>query len=745
MKTHKSSYSFAKALLRILCISQLIILSIQAQAKTNPAIDTHVTEEATQPDLQKIVNEAFASLEETDIPKQTSLQQTAASAIFKAIDNSHLVKGTIDDVTPEKVFERYIKSLDPNKFYFLQSDIDHFRRSQNQFLTDIESGDLKHQFDIFNVFRERVENQIRFAIKRLHQPFDFELDEQYETNREDSTWAKTEQELQKTWRKRIKNDILIEQINDEELTYTKVLENLQRRYLTVARTTRQLNDYDVFQFIINAYTHSVEPHTTYLTPRASENFDISMRLSLQGIGAVLQQDNEYTVVRRIITGGPADKDGRLQADERIIGVGQTEDDIIDVIGWRLDDVVEQIRGEKGTEVYLRVLPDEKKPAGKPRTIKITRDNINLEERRAQSTIKSVETENGEKQFAIINIDSFYIDFAAYGQGDPNYRSTTRDVKEIINNLDQDMIDGIIIDLRNNGGGGLPEAISLAGLFIEEGPIVQIESFFGQVNVERDPDPSIVYGGPLAVLTNQYSASASEIFAGAIKDYNRGYLIGEPTFGKGTVQNVQKVSDLSNLGPLSSLFGRQNKKTDIGQLNITIAQFYRVNGSSTQYKGVKPHIQWSTSILDEETGERAYDNAIPWRQIKASEYEVFTSAPTASAIEKLTEKHIERTKANVDFIYFSQMNKLRVSRKDKTKVSLNRETRFMENQKIESQLFDIENKKRLGKGEQPYASIAEFEEAREAELKQRRTDESPEFDDPYLSEAALILNDFITHQ
>lgn len=742
---HNLALSLRVALLiPIMAIS--ISMSAQSQAKSNPETNEQATQEKDSEKQtlspEEIVKRAFDSLEKSDIPEQSTLQRTAASSIYATITNSHLVKDKLDDLTSEKVFERYIEALDPNKFYFLQSDIDNFKLSERLMLAHMKSGDLSHEFDIFKVFRNRIEQRIRYAIKRLHQPFDFELDESYLIDREDVAWAKNEKELQDTWRKRIKNDILIEQINDQELSIEEVRENLERRYLSVARNTRQLTDYDVFQLIINAYSHSVEPHTAYLTPRASENFDISMRLSLQGIGAVLQQDNEYTVIRRIIPGGPAEKDGRLEADDRIVGVGQSEEEIIDVIGWRLDDVVDRIRGEKGTQVYLRVLAGEKKPAGKARIIQITRDNINLEERRAQSTIKTIETDSGEKRFAIINLDSFYIDFKAYQQGDPDYRSTTRDVKEILNELKDEDIAGVVIDLRNNGGGGLPEAVSLAGLFIEQGPIVQIQSFFGRINVENDPDPEIIYDGPLAVLINQYSASASEIFAGAIQDYNRGIIIGEPTFGKGTVQNVLQVNTLQDLGPLSSIFRKKEKPIDMGQINITMAQFFRVNGSSTQHRGVEPDIVWRTAYIDEETGERAYDNAIPWRKIAATDFDAFAKAPAQSVVNENLKKHVTRTKEDVDFIYFEELNKLRTLRKERKTVSLNRQTRLTENADIEQQLFDIENRKRIGKGEEPYESIAAYEEAKEEEDKKRRQDESPQFDDPYLLEGARILNDFI---
>jgi carboxyl-terminal processing protease len=459
-----------------------------------------------------------------------------------------------------------------------------------------------------------VRQRVDYARNRVKEPFDFTIDEYYQYDREGEPWLRSTDELNELWRKRVKNDYLRLKLTDKE--DEAIVETLTERYTNLERRINELNNEDVFQFFMNAFAQSIEPHTAYLSPRNSENFEISMRLSLEGIGALLGRENEYTLISRVVPGGPADKDGRLQAGDRIVAVGQGDDGkLVDVIGWRIDDVVDLIRGPKDTVVRLEVLPEDVSVSGPTQVVEIVRNEVKLEEQAAQAEVIEVPNDevagDGEEtvKIGVIDLPVFYLDFNGRAKNIPDYRSSTRDVERLIGELKEQGVSGIVVDLRNNGGGSLLEATTLTGLFIDKGPVVQVRNSSGRISLEEDTDSGMAWDGPLAVLVNRYSASASEIFAAAIQDYGRGVVIGEPTYGKGTVQSLL---DLDDYAP--------SDKPGMGQLKITMAQFFRVNGGSTQNKGVVPDIRFPSAGDPQEYGERSLDNALPWTSIDAARYD-----------------------------------------------------------------------------------------------------------------------------
>ena len=672
---------------------------------------------------------ALEQLEDSEAPIIEEKQSRTTKLINYLIEKSHYRKIPLDDEFSAAVLKAYIAQLDPSRSFFLAEDIEQFERLKYEVDDFIKQGNIELAYSIFEIYRARVNNQIEFALQRLNEPFDFTIDEQFMLDRDDAQWLSSQQALNDYWRKRIKNDILNLRLSNKDESEIKT--TLSKRYTHIARRVRQFKSENVFQSFINAYVGTIEPHTSYYSPRGAENFKIHMRLSLEGIGAVLQTENEHTLVRRIIPGGPADLSGELKSDDRIIGVGQEDGEILDVIGWRLDDVVELIRGPKETIVNLEILPGENGLDGESEVVTIVRDKIKLEEQAANKRI--IELLNGETpiKVGVIDLPSFYSDFDGRNVNDPDYRSTTRDIRKLLSELDEDQVEGLIIDLRGNGGGALSEAISLTGLFIKKGPVVQVQNSNGRTQVDRDPDPEIIYDGPLVVLVDKYSASASEIFAGAIQDYNRGLIIGEPTFGKGTVQN------------LVSLNRFVNTDEDLGQLKVTIAQFFRINGDSTQHRGVIPDISWHTSVYDENSGERAFENAIPWRHIDEVSYTPFDPNIYSTAIQQANDQHLQRVENNPQFIYALGANQINKRNRELTTISLSELERKKSRESRNMERLELENARRNALGKSTFNSIEMLEEiTADEEKRQDELDQRDATPDAFLLESVQILVDFI---
>jgi carboxyl-terminal processing protease len=601
--------------------------------------------------------------------KPTPSQAEAAIWATRFLTRFHYKPTPLDDAMSEKIFTRYLDSLDGDKLFFTQPDVERFAQYKDKLDDAIYDQDLAAPFAIFNVYQQRVGERVAHARALLDKGFDFGKDESYTFDREKAAWAASSADLDDIWRKRVKNDWLRLKLAGK--ADKDIRDTLDKRYANYLDRVRQLNGEDVFQTFMNAYASSIEPHTNYLGPRASENFDIAMKLSLEGIGAVLQRDDDYTAIREIVPGGPAALSGKIKVGDRIVGVGQGESGpIVDVVGWRLDDVVEKIRGAKDTTVRLEVLPADAGPDGKHFTLALVRKKVSIEEQAAKKSVIEVKDGTHARRIGVISLPTFYQDFDARRRGDKDYKSATRDVARLLGELKADKVDGVIVDLRNNGGGSLAEATDLTGLFIGKGPVVQVRNAAGQVEVEDAPEKRMAWDGPLAVLVNRASASASEIFAAAIQDYGRGLIIGEPTFGKGTVQNLVDLDDVAH-----------NEKPAFGEVKMTIAQFFRINGGSTQLRGVTPDISFPLTVDAKDFGESSYDNALPWTSIAPARYTPV--ADLKPILPQLVERHDARVADNVGWKNFeADLADARALRAEKT-ISLNEDVRRKERDEQEA--------------------------------------------------------------
>lgn len=649
-------------------------------------------------------------------PKSTAL-------VAELVKNYHYSRPELDDKLSSVILNRYIELLDPNKHFFLSSDIQSFEKFRYRLDDAFRDADPSPAFEIYNVFRNRVEQRENYALGLLDTEFDFTRDEYYLVDYEDAQWANSDSDLNELWRKRVKNDYLALKLSGKERD--EIIDTLEKRYQQVLRRAHQQTSNDVYQVFVNAYTTSIDPHTTYFSPHSSENFNINMRLSLEGIGAALRTKNEYTLVQRVIKGGPADLSGQLKPKDKIIGVAQDQDKMVDVIGWRLQDVVELIRGPKGSVVRLLLQPHSSGVDGPTREITLVRDTIKLEEQAAKSSVMEIPATPKPIKIGIIDLPTFYLDFDARSRGDADYKSTTRDVRRIIYELKSENVDGIVIDLRGNGGGSLSEATDLTGLFIKSGPIVQVKGTRGDIDINEDEDESVIYEGPLAVLVDRFSASASEIFAGAIQDYGRGIIIGEPTFGKGTVQTLVDLNRFDR--------GKEN----LGELKVTIAQFFRVNGDSTQHRGVRPDIVFPTVIEGDEQGERSLDNALPWAKVAPADYRKVSSG--WFNLNTLRSMHQARISADAGFTYLVDTAKSINELEKQKELSLSEKVRRNERDKRRQHALELENRFRLSRNLEPL-TLEDKEKQEEDDLIVE------EDDDPVLKiqleEAANILADHI---
>jgi carboxyl-terminal processing protease len=651
----------------------------------------------------------------------------ASRLATRFISGYHYHKGEFGDDLSGRIFDQYLRLLDGNRLYFTRADVEDLERYRPHLHKALKSADLEPAFDIFNRYVRRVGERTDYAIGLLEDGFDFDVEETYRFDRTELPWAEDVGELDDIWRQRVKNDWLLLKLADQE--EDEILETLSERYTNLNRRISEFNSEDVFQFFMNAYTRSIEPHSAYMSPRSVDNFEISMRLSLDGIGAMLQRETEYTTVIEIVPGGPADLDGRLQPGDRIVGVAQDEEEMVDVIGWRLDDVVSLIRGERDTVVRLRVLPAETGLSGPAQVIDITRDQVRLEEQAAKSDIIELPHGDDTLRIGVVSVPVFYVDFQGRAQNVPNYRSSTRDTRRLINELKQEGIDGLMIDLRGNGGGALVEATTMTGLFIDEGPVVQVRDSRGRVNLERDREPGMAWAGPLAVLVDRRSASASEIFAGAIQDYGRGVIIGEHTFGKGTVQNLIDLDEFS-----------RSDDARLGQIKLTMAQFYRIDGGSTQSRGVVPDIVLPSVGDPEEFGESALDFALPWGEIEPTDYTPV--ADLTGLVDRARQRHERRLDEDEELRELMQNLDEWEQNGDRKTVSLHLETRREQVEKAEERRVA-----RYGESEvDPDQGLVDVDAEAEAESEtpgdaETEADESEERD-LYRFEAGRILADLI---
>lgn len=615
---------------------------------------------------------ALAALNTTQAaPQLIPLEQQPQAAFLsaKVLSRYHYKHIALDDSLSSQIFDNYLKSLDGEKVIFLQADIDHVAYARTRLDDAILDKDLSIPFAMFNLSQQRITERFTYARSLLKKGFDFKIKESYQFSRKNAPWPKSEGELNDLWRKRVKNDWLRLKLAGKD--NKSIVETLNKRYDNSLNSLSKVKSADVFQDFMNAYAMAIDPHTNYLGVRAARDFDISMRLSLIGIGASLYDRNEYTTIKELLAGGPATLSGKLKAGDRIVGVGQGENGpITEIMGWRIDDAVALIRGTEDSVVRLDVLPAEAGADGKHQLISLVRKKITLDKQAAKKSIIEVKDGGATRHIGVISLPGFYQDFAARKKGDKDFKSATRDVSRLLEELKKDKVDGVLVDLRNNGGGSLDEAIELTGLFIDKGPVVQQRDSDGNVSVESDTSAGIAWNGPLGVLINRASASASEIFAAAIQDYGRGVVIGETSFGKGTVQTVADIDQIA-----------KNDKPEFGEIKMTIAQFFRINGGTTQLRGVTPDINLPSMTDADEFGESSFDNALPWTQIKAADYT--PEGNLTSIVPMLIASHDKRVSHDKDFKYLqediAEFNKLR----QKNLISLNEADRRKEREAQEA--------------------------------------------------------------
>ncbi|HTN32667.1 MAG TPA: carboxy terminal-processing peptidase [Marinobacter sp.] len=650
-------------ILKVLAIALLCSASLGLQAK----IDSSKTYEPVAPTID---------------------QARANILIARQLQFTHFRNLSISNELSSDVFDAYLNYLDGQRIYLTQEDLKTFDRTKAQLGSALKTGQLQPGFDIYNLTQKRIIERLKFALALIDEgidKLDFDTNESILLDRSEAEWEPDTQALNALWVKRIKNAVLSQRLNGTK--DEAIAENLHRRYEGQLKRAYQARSEDAFQAYMNAFTGMWDPHTAYFSPRTSENFNINMSLSLEGIGAVLQADNEYTKVVRLVPGGPAAKQGQLQPADRIVSVAQGDEKAVNVIGWRLDEVVDLIRGPRNSVVTLEVVPANASDESITKTIAIKRDQVKLEEQSASKDIIHLQRGGNDYTVGVITIPTFYADFQAMQAGDPNYKSTTRDVRQLIKELEQEGIEGLVIDLRNNGGGALHEANDLVGLFIDKGPTVQIRNANNDVQVLDDEDPSVSYAGPLVVLTNRMSASASEIFAGAIQDYGRGLVVGSQTFGKGTVQAVRPLNH--------------------GQLKITQSKFYRVSGGSTQHKGVIPDIEIPTRIDKTRIGEDALDHALPWDQIEAVPHTRYFDF--SNIIDELRQRHDKRFSTSPEFSLLQREIDFLKGQRELKSVSLNMKTREKQFEQIESTRLAIANARRQLQDEEPFKTLEDLED------------------------------------
>jgi carboxyl-terminal processing protease len=625
----------------------------------------------------------------------TEQENYVARRVADIISHEHYRRAPLDDHLSSLILDRYLDAIDGARSYFYASDITEFEKYRYQLDDAIKAGDVEPAFVIFRRYQQRSRERMAYAIELLNKKPDFDVDESFNFDREKEPWPANAAEMNELWRKRVKNDAL--SLVTAGKQWPDVVDVLRKRYEHVAKRMDQSKPDDVFEAFMNAFVLSLDPHSNYFSARNSEEYNIQMSLSYEGIGASLSLTDDYVTVIDVIAGGPAAVSKQIAANDRITAVGEGKSgELTDVIGWRLDDVVQKIRGPGGTMVRLQVLPAGAAPGSPQKVIDFTRNRISLEAQASHKALRTVVRNGKEIKVGIITVPSFYQDYDASRAGAKDYRSTTRDVQRLIGELRKDGAEVLIMDLRANGGGYLPEAESLTGLFIDRGPVVQLRDTTGHIEVDDDPNPAIFYSGPMLVLVDRFSASASEIFAGAIQDYGRGLIVGQQTYGKGTVQNAHPLN--------YTIFGR---KPELGQLNVTIGKYYRITGESTQDRGVTPDIALPSLIDANEVGESTRDRALPWDRIEPASFRVEGDLkPLAATLEKL---HTERTAGSADFKYLREdIAALDAMRSQKT-LSLNLKTREAERKRMDDERLARENAWRAAHDVKPAASLEEIKD------------------------------------
>ena len=614
-------------------------------------------------------------------------QSSVYREVLDRLASRHYRTQKVDDALSQRYLDEYIGLLDAGKNYFLQSDIDEFEQWRLKLDDLAKRGDIKPGFIMFNRLRDRAMAQLQNNIALLEDSefqFDFSGEASIILDGDERDWLASPEAADAFWLKRMTDALIRLLLNEKDLEEAREL--VAKRFKNQIKQFDQRDSQDVFQLYTNALGSLYDPHTSYLSPRTNENFKINMSLSLTGIGAELTTEDDYTRVSRLIPGGPADLQGVLKAEDKIVGVGQAEKPIVDVIGWRIDEVVELIRGEKDTKVRLELIPS-KGDSSNTKTITIIRDKVKLEDKSAQSTILKIDLNGEAFKLGVIDIPAFYMDFEAYRARDPEFKSTTRDVYNLVEELTEANVDGIVLDLRNNGGGSLYEATSLTDLFIDYGPVVQIRDAEQKVYRNHRASRRAAYSGPLIVMINRLSASASEIFAGALQDYGRALIVGTQSFGKGTVQDVTALSE--------------------GQLKMTISKFYRVSGDSTQHRGVIPDIAFPSLHDIEKIGESEQDNALPWDRIHRVPHQ--TQDHLIPYVAPLTASHLKRRSADPDFASLVEKIKLSDDWEMDKSLSLNLEQRRARSERWDIGLYESENRRLVAKGEEPFADLAAWKD------------------------------------
>lgn len=644
-----------------------------------------------------IANAVTPKLNADDIvvPQPTEENKLAAKRATTRLTQSHYQKFVLDDLSSAKIFDRYLKSLDFSRNTFLQSDIDQLKQKYATLIDDeLNQGKLDIAFELYELLMKRRYERYKYALSLLDKEPDLTKDDQIEIDRENAAWATTEDEIKSLWDQRVKNDIINLKLKGKK--WSEIKSKLTKRYDLAIRRLTQTKPDDILQTYLNAFAREIDPHTSYLAPRTAKSFNESMNLSLEGIGATLQAEDDEISIKSLVPGAPAARSKKLKAGDKITGVGQATGEIEDVVGWRLEDVVDKIKGKKGTKVRLEIEPEK---GGKSKIVTLIRDKVRLEDQAAKLTVKKVEGEN----IAVIDIPSFYL-------------GLTKDVRKLLDEMKTKKASALVIDLRDNGGGALTEAVELSGLFISDGPVVQVRNAYQHIRVHEDPDNAQVYSGPLLVMINRYSASASEIFAAAMQDYNRGIVIGQNTFGKGTVQQSRSLNFLYDLD-----------QTPLGLIQYTIQKFYRINGGSTQLKGVAADIGFPEVIDAKEIGEEKEDNALAWDKLPPATYSEVDKA--RDAVTVLSEKHIARMAKDPEFIALNEDLKIRDERRDRKYLSLNYEKRKAESDQDEAKRLKDLNARFKREGKKAIKDVDDLPKDYEA----------PDF---YLQEAEKMAADFV---